>query len=69
MPNKLNVSKETMAQRHVLSQQLYRLRRLHRFMVREGLSTNALRIRDRIRTMESRYESLGGYPRHKGNVL
>ena len=69
MPNKLHINKEVMAQRHVLSQQLYRLRRRYRLLVSEGLPTNVSVIRERILAMESKYESLGGYPRHRGNIL
>ena len=69
MPNKLHISKEVTAQRHVLSQQLHRLRKLYRLLVAEGLPTNASTVRERILTMESKYESLGGYPHHRGNVL
>ena len=69
MPVKLHISKEVVAQRHVLSQQLYRLRKLYRLFVSKGLLTNASIIHERILTMESRYESLGGHPYHRGNIL
>lgn len=69
MPHKLHISTEVVAQRHVLGQQLYRLRKRYRLLVRNGLLTNASVVRERILTMESKYESLGGYPHHPGNVL
>jgi len=69
MPNRLYIDREIIAQRHVLSQQLYRLRKRYRLLIRNKLWTSALVIRARIESKEYEYDSLGGRPRHKGNVL
>lgn len=69
MPNKLHISEEAAAKRHVLSQQVYRLRKRYRRLVSNRLPNNAAMLLVRIRALEARYESLGGYPHHRGNVL
>ena len=69
MPNKLDVSKETLAKRHVLSQQIYRRRKTYRLLVRSGLTNRAALEREAIINMERKYESIGGRPHHRGNVL
>ena len=69
MPNKLYVDRAILARRHVLSQQLYRLRSRYRLLMRSGLHGSALSIRSRISSKEREYDSLGGRPHHRGNVL
>ena len=69
MPNKLNIDNPTRARRHVLGQQLYRLRKHYQFLLDEGLLANALVVRAHISTRELEYDALGGRPIHRGNVL
>lgn len=69
MPNKLYIDRATAARRHVLSQQLYRLRRRYKLLTHHGLHASASDIRVRIRAKEREYNSLGGRPKHKGNIL
>lgn len=69
MPARLYVNKDTLARRHVLSQQLYRLRKKYKMLTSNGSEIRASVIYIQIREKESEYNYLGGKPRHKGNVL
>jgi hypothetical protein len=69
MPHKLNIDDKARAQRHVLGQQLYRLRKRYRFLVDQGLLLGAGNLGAVIRRKESEWDALGGKPYHPGNVL
>ena len=69
MPPKLRISAKDRARRHVLGQQLYRLRRRYKYLNRAGLSLNAGRIRVRILALTGEYDALGGPPHHRGTRL
>lgn len=69
MPNKLYVNKAAIARRHVISQQLYRLRSRYRLLERAGLAASALVVLGRIKVKVKEYDALGGRPQHKGNIL
>lgn len=69
MPRKLYIDSTTRAQRHVLSQQLYRLRKEYQFFLNEGLLANALVARAHIKYKEVEYKHIGGKPHHRGNVV
>jgi len=69
MPNKLQITNRQRARRHVVSQQLYRLRKRYKFMQESGPVISAARIRSKIRRLESEYNQIGGQPNHPGNQL
>ena len=69
MPARLKITDVTRARRHVLSQQMYRLRRRYRYLTDAGLRDNAERIRVQLDTLSLEYDTLGGKPIHAGNVL
>ncbi len=69
MPNNLGIDNETRARRHVLSQQMYRLRLRYRLLHNAGIEVLADSIKSRLEVMSVEYESLGGKPIHKGNLL
>ncbi len=69
MPARLEITDETRAQRHVLSQQMYRLRRRYRLLTNAGLRDNAERIRVQLDILSGEYYAIGGKPSHVGNVL
>ncbi len=57
------------AQRHVLSQRMYRLRRRYRYLLNAGLVNSAAGVREELDILSESYEDIGGKPIHKGNVL
>ena len=69
MPALLPISDSDRARRHVLGQQLYRLRRRYKYLLSMGLYDNADRVLWDIRVLAQEYEHVGGQPHHKGNVL
>lgn len=69
MPAKLEITDLARARRHVLSQQMYRLRRRHKYLIGVGMNDSAARVRAMLDVLSRRYDSLGGRPVHKGNVL
>ena len=69
MPQSLGISDEDKARRHVLGQQLYRLRRRYRYLKDGGMPLNAGRVLINIRELTQKYDSLGGRPDHQGNRL
>lgn len=69
MPIPLNISDADRAKRHVIGQQLYRLRKQYRRFMRYGLYLNAESLLIPIAARTREYESLGGVPVHRGNVL
>ena len=68
MPNKLHITDKAYARRHVLGQQLYRLRRRYRLLIRKDLPTTADTVLAIIRLKEAEYDHIGGRPKHRGNV-
>lgn len=69
MPSKLEITDIARAKRHVLSQQMYRLRRRYKYLIDAGMHDSAARVRDVLVELSGQYDSLGGRPVHKGNVL
>ena len=72
MPHLLDISPDddtTRARRHVLSQQMYRLRKRYRLLKDSGMEINAKGIAARYTKLMVEYNLLGGYPVHKGNIL
>ena len=69
MPARLEITDKTRARRHVLSQQMYRLRRRYRLLTNAGLRNNAERIRVQLYILSGEYDILGGKPSHVGNIL
>ena len=69
MPNDLYTTARTRRQRHVLSQQMYRLRKQYRQLICDGYTNLAERALWDLRQLAQQYEQLGGYPIHKGNIL
>lgn len=69
MPAKLEITDLARARRHVLSQQMYRLRRRHKYLTDAGMRDSAIRVRVMLVELSAQYDSLGGRPVHKGNVL
>lgn len=71
MPHKLpvTVTDRDRARRHVLSQQIYRLRKRYRLMASMDMSVGAEVLAQKIHTLEAEYDNLGGRPYHVGNVL
>jgi hypothetical protein len=59
----------TRARRHVVSQQMYRLRLRFRLLSDNGLVENATRVREKLWKLSEEYAALGGLPVHKGNIL
>ena len=69
MPARLEINDLARARRHVLSQQMHRLRRRHKYLTDAGMWDNAARVHAMLDVLSIRYDSLGGRPVHKGNVL
>lgn len=69
MPHDLHTDARTKRQRHVLSQQMYRLRTRYRLLNDNHLFNTAERVLWDLRQLAQQYESLGGMPVHKGNIL
>jgi len=67
MPQALPISVKDKARRHVLGQQLYRLRMRYKFLKRGGMILNAQRVMTKIHMMTLEYDALGGRPHHRGN--
>lgn len=69
MPTRLPITDQDRARRHVLGQQLYRLRKHYQFLLDARLYANAEMELVHIRAKEREYNAVGGKPKHKGNVL
>jgi len=69
MPQKLYISDQARAKRHVLRQTLYRLRKKYRMLTASGAVLTAMQVSIQIKQLEIKYNTLGGKPVHRGNVL
>lgn len=69
MPARLDITDDTRARRHVLSQQMYRLRRRYRYLIDGGMVNSAEHVRVLLVELSNDYDRLGGRPSHIGNVL
>ena len=69
MTHYIHTNPETEARRHVLSQQMYRLRKQYRQLNSDGLFITAERVLWDLRIKAGEYEAIGGMPVHKGNIL
>ena len=69
MTHYIHTNPGTEARRHVLSQQMYRLRKRYRLLTTNDLHINASRVLWDLRIKSQEYNQLGGQPVHKGNVL
>lgn len=69
MSNNSPMTDEIRARRHVLGQQMYRLRRRYRYLKAGGLDVSAAVVEGQLREMSKEYVALGGLPVHRGNVL
>ncbi len=65
----MDISDDTRARRHVLSQQMYRLRTRYRLLIKNGQDSSAAVVQVQLDTLRQEYASIGGEPYHIGNEL
>ncbi len=69
MPRQLLIDNEVRQQRHVLGQQMYRLRKRYKWLIKNNLKVSAKYVLREIETRRAEWYALGGLPVHKGNQL
>ena len=66
MPPRLPITNKGRARRHVLGQELYRLRKQHSYLKGLGLTLNAARVMEKMVELSREYEEVGGKPGRVG---